>query len=174
MAEKTAIKADPLEKVDGLIYALIEALDELGQAVENTTIGTDLRRALGFAKQRVDARQRPLRDRQAERIRDAEGKVERAKERLAKYKKLSDSVRYDSKGRIVAGVNISAEELEKLSEYLERAKINLARAKGNFDFKKQKTAELMEAKRQQRLQEAEGIAAHQQRIKDRKAAEADK
>jgi len=165
---------ETIKKIDKKVIELLALLDQLQlpPAAENMQVGPTLRHALMQAKAKADWRKLPLRDRTAEHVKSMEANLERAKDTLAKFKKMSRATRYSLKGGQV-GQNVPAEALERLQKRVERAKRNLAKARGTVqEYDKKQVEALRERKHLERLQEAEGQAAWQKRVQDRNARNA--
>jgi len=168
---------ETIKKIEKSVIELLGLLDELKPAEENVYIGGTLRAVLNSAKQKIEAQNKPPKtaeERKAERVRNAEANLEKREKSLADYRKMAKQARYSLKGGRV-GRDVSAEDLDRLEQRVEWAKIHLARAKGDdVGYFERKKAEILEKKRLERMKEAEGVAAWQERARKQKQAETGK
>jgi len=129
---------DQLDQVKSIIQGMneiIEKLDEIGLGNEINYFGSSLRGGIkaaismksGLHQDLYGVEPKPSREEQ--RIRSCELHLEKVKELYDFYKKASRKARYSLKGGR-DGVDISAENLERLRERVEKAKENLELAKG--------------------------------------------
>ena len=140
MSEKgDDMSADQLDHVKSIIECMdeiIEKLDEIGLSNEIKYFGSGLR---GGIKATISKKKgvhpdlygldNPKISKKDQRIRDCELKLEKVSELYSFYKKASRDARYSFDGS-KRGIDISADDLERLRERVERAKINLKIAKG--------------------------------------------
>jgi hypothetical protein len=157
---------EPIEKIDKLVIELLELLDQITPGAENTLIGPNLRNALNYAKQRADYRNQEARDRQADHVRSMEDNLKRAQDTLAKYHKLAKQTRYSLDGERTGPV-VPAEGLQRLEEKVKSAERNLAQARGQAaEYDQAIKDAIREKSRQERLQEAEGVARWQKAARE--------